>query len=172
MSEKNDGCECDATCRCRCRKKLVVVALLAAILLAGAVLLVKRANDAKAEKERIAAERARIEAIIRKPLLQWTDADKAELPDVYEGRRQRERIGNSKLWTKEEKKSEWWTYTKLVANEKCGKVSESVMYKAGIAKEELLSFSDQAIKCTAQLWNKTMEWAVKYWKKACGIFSK
>ncbi len=102
---------------CRCKKSSVKKAFLAGgvlllVIAVGAVCAV-HAQRVRAEKEAAAAEAARIEAITKKPLLEWTEAEKAELADVYEARRQEERKTNPELWTEAEKKAEWWSYTKL-----------------------------------------------------------
>lgn len=115
MAEEETKEECRCCKKCGGKKTLVAVGVLLLIIAAGVVCAI-HAEKVRAEKEAAAAaaaEAARIEAITKKPLLEWTEAEKAELADVYESRRQEERKTNPELWTEAEKKDEWWDYTKL-----------------------------------------------------------
>lgn len=125
MSE-NDSRECTCgECSCAAPKarrkcRVVSVAVILAALVLGVVWAVRHADAVRAEEARLAAEaaeRARVEGILAKPLADWTDADKAEFADAYETRRQEERASDHTLWTKEEKKSEWWSYAKIRVSE-------------------------------------------------------
>lgn len=64
------------------------------------------------------AEKVRVESVLKKPLLDWSEAERAEFPEEYETRRQRERADEPALWTAAEKKAEWWSYSKLVVKSK------------------------------------------------------
>ena len=68
-----------------------------------------------AERQRVLrAEAARAEAILAKPLAEWTLGEREEFAAEYEARRARERDDDPSLWTGKEKRGEWWRYTKLV----------------------------------------------------------
>lgn len=156
MSEeiKNGENECRGT---KCSKRKVWFLVAVVVLLAAAVTyaVIDHANKVRIEEERIAAEKAaekaRIEAIMKKPLLEWTDADKAELPEFYETRRQRERVTNSALWTEEEKQTERWAYTKLVTGETYEKVKESVVDTATKIKDGTVEFAGKVIDGIAKV---------------------
>lgn len=63
-------------------------------------------------------EKTRVDSIVNKPLLEWTAEERAEFPLVFEERRIVERQRDSRLWTKEEKKKDWWGYTQLYVSQK------------------------------------------------------
>ena len=111
MSEEGTCSKCGEPCRCRRAAWVAAIVILLAVIVAGAVFHVRRQAAAEA------AEAARVEAIMNKPLLCWTDDEKAEFAEAYETRRQSERATNPKLWTSAEKKSEWWSYSKLVVRQ-------------------------------------------------------
>ncbi len=113
MSEENGKCECSG--RCKCRRVVGIVIL--AVVLAGVAYGVTTQRKANARAQAAAAEAARVEAILQKPLLEWTEAERAEFAQDYESRRQAERVNDKRLWTAEEKKHEWWSYSKLVVRQ-------------------------------------------------------
>ncbi len=111
MSEESQKRECGGKCRRIVR--IVILAVLLAVVAGG----VTAWRNADARARAAAAEAARVEAILQKPLLSWTDEEKAEFAEEYEKRRQSERANDSRLWTAEEKKHEWWSYSKLVVRQ-------------------------------------------------------
>lgn len=114
MSEESKKCECGGKCR-----RIVWIVILAIVLavVAGGVAARRNADARARAAAAAAAEAARVEAILQKPLLCWTDEEKAEFAEKYEKRRQVERVDDKRLWTAEEKKHEWWSYTKLVVRQ-------------------------------------------------------
>ncbi len=113
MSEENGKCKCGGRCKCRLVVWMLVAIVLVAVV-AGVV-----AQRRAAEQAARAAEAARVEAVLQKPLLEWTEDARAEFADAFETRRQVERANDKRLWTADEKKREWWSYFKLVVRQSC-----------------------------------------------------
>lgn len=99
------------------RKRWVFKAAVAVLGAVAAVLIGYGLYSAgvRAEQQRVSrAEAARAEAILEKPLAEWTLGEREEFSAEYEARRARERADDPSLWTGKEKRGEWWRYTKLV----------------------------------------------------------
>lgn len=101
----------------RARRAARKIAVFAAVVVV-AVAAVCVAMRMSAARDAAIAEKARVESIIQKPLLEWSEAERAEFPEEYESRRQKERAKDPELWTAAEKKAEWWRYSKLLLKSK------------------------------------------------------
>lgn len=114
MAEMSDGEVKERLGRYRTKRAVRTTALAvvaAAVVAVVACLAVDGFSARRAEKERV-------ESVLNKPLLEWSEAERAEFPEEYETRRQRERADEPALWTAAEKKAEWWSYSKLIVKSK------------------------------------------------------
>ncbi|MBP5543603.1 MAG: hypothetical protein ILM98_05980 [Kiritimatiellae bacterium] len=109
VAERLDGYRARRAARRFAAIAAIVVVVVAAV---GVTMRMSAAHDAAI------AEKARVESILQKPLLEWSEAERAEFPEEYENRRQKERAMNPALWTAAEKKTEWWRYSKLLLKSK------------------------------------------------------
>ena len=117
MAEMTDREVSERLGRYRTRRTLKISALIVAIVIVAAAAVVFEMRRAAA-RDAARAEKARVESILKKPLLEWSETERAEFPEEFENRRQAERTLNPALWTAAEKKAEWWSYTKLLVKNK------------------------------------------------------
>ncbi|MBR0055697.1 MAG: hypothetical protein IJP66_00050 [Kiritimatiellae bacterium] len=117
MAEMTDSEVSERLGNYRMRRRLKVAAV-AAVAAFAAAAIAFAALRASAARDAELAEKARVESILNKPLLEWSEAERAEFPAEYEGRRQKERASNPALWTRAEKRAEWWRYSKLLVKSK------------------------------------------------------
>lgn len=98
-------------CQCEGNKKFLKIS----IILSIAILIIVACSIAVSSNKK---EKARVEFIINKPLLEWTAEERAEFPLVFEERRIEERQRDFRLWTKDEKEKDWWGFTQLYVTQK------------------------------------------------------
>lgn len=114
MAEMTDSEVSERLGRYRTKRTIRTIAIIVGIVLLSAAAIVVGVRRSAAHS----AEKARVESILQKPLLEWSEAERNEFPAEYETRRQAERATNPALWTATEKKAEWWRYAKLVVKNK------------------------------------------------------
>ena len=117
MAEMTDREVSERLGRYRTKRTIRTTAIIVAVVLLSAAAVVVGVRWSAA-RDAARAEKARVESILQKPLLEWSEAERNEFPAEYENRRQAERATNPALWTAAEKKAEWWRYAKLVVKNK------------------------------------------------------